>query len=604
MPARHHYSHPYLKHLQQAELSELAERCRRWSMHETEFASRLDRWFGNFDEPSDFPLALNVIKALQYYSEAEFLALLASRQQAVQRHLLKLNLDPNRIYFAVPDDLADSASRHAHPLAKVWKLPNERFLPFSKLAQMPNLGAQDSLVLFNDTYGSGRQFMREAWPQVAPWLDRLGAVMIVGAVIAEEALALFKQEAKHGAKSAYILPQVANLGVKKSAEFSSAEVQRLQELGALVFAKHPLGFGECGLLLAYYFQCPNNSLPLIWADGKNNALAGKHVWPWEALFAYQGKTKEVARDVRAPAYVPAPAPVPTQAPAPAYVPVPAPVYAPAPVPAPTPTNPVWASATGEDKFGQWADLRVGEVVQRMRLIPAGEFIQGSPASEAERRENEGPQHKVVISKSFWLADTACTQALWQVVMGNNPSHFNASNRGGPLHPVEKANWYDVRAFFAKLSLAGASATLPTEAEWEYACRAGTNTPFSFGASISTEQVNYDGNRPYGSAKKGVWRERTVPVKALPANAWGLYQMHGNVCEWCADSPREYTTQAQVDPGLAQTREIEHIVIKADRVLRGGTWFSSAGTRSASRDAIMPGGRDDGAGFRFALRATS
>ena len=162
------------------------------------------------------------------------------------------------------------------------------------------------------------------------------------------------------------------------------------------------------------------------------------------------------------------------------------------------------------------------VQQTFCWIPPGKFLMGSPENQ---RSEEGPQHEVTISKGFWMADTACTQALWQAVMGDNPSRFKGEDR-----PVEQVSWYDVRLFLSQLPYKF-DPDLPTEAEWEYACRAGTQTPFNLGASLSSDQANF--------YAPGMYRKGTVPVRSFPPNVWGLYQMHGNVWEWCADGRREY-----------------------------------------------------------------
>ncbi|MDP2867443.1 MAG: formylglycine-generating enzyme family protein [Methyloversatilis sp.] len=156
--------------------------------------------------------------------------------------------------------------------------------------------------------------------------------------------------------------------------------------------------------------------------------------------------------------------------------------------------------------------------QRLRWIEPGEFWMGSPEDEPERWEGEGPRHRVRIGRGFWLADNACTQALWAAVMGSNPSHFH-EGEDAPQRPVENVDWDDVQKFLSLLNLhlPDTLVSLPTEAEWEYACRAGTQTPFSFGADITTAQVNYDGNHPYAGGAKGLYRQTTVPVKSLPAN---------------------------------------------------------------------------------------
>lgn len=200
------------------------------------------------------------------------------------------------------------------------------------------------------------------------------------------------------------------------------------------------------------------------------------------------------------------------------------------------SRPAWASRWGSDLFGLYGEFDVAGIHQLMRWIPSGEFLMGSPESEHERFKDEGPQHAVEMS-GFWLADTACTQKLWQAVMGKNPSYFHDDQQ----QPVEQVSWRDVQDFLSKIneSMPSLELTLPTEAQWEYACRAGTTTPFSFGENITPEQVNYDGNYPYADGTKGLYRGKTVPVGSLPPNPWGLYEMHGNVCEWCLDGMREY-----------------------------------------------------------------
>ncbi len=267
---------------------------------------------------------------------------------------------------------------------------------------------------------------------------------------------------------------------------------------------------------------------------------------------------------------------------------------------PRPFPPPFADAWGDDPFGLWAEVVLspdaGAVVQRLRWIEPGTFWMGSPGDEPERYNDEGPQHAVTLTRGFWLADTACTQALWQAVMGENPSDFR-----GPDRPVEQVSWHDVQDFLRRLEalVPGCDAGLPTEAEWEYACRAGTVTPFSFGATISPAQVNYDGNFPYDGGDKGEFRRQTVAVKSLPPNAWGLYEMHGNVWEWCADGLRTYDGAAQVDPRGPEDLESE----TAHRVRRGGSWFGEAGrARSAYRFARRPGDRPRILGFRLCLRS--
>ena len=267
------------------------------------------------------------------------------------------------------------------------------------------------------------------------------------------------------------------------------------------------------------------------------------------------------------------------------------VYAPAPA-ARTLSEP-WMSAEGRDECGRWAELRVNGVVQRLRWIEPGEFWMGSPKDEPERYDDE-VRHRVRLTKGFWLADTTCTQALWEAVLGHNPSKFT----GDLQLPVEQVSWDDVTQQFLPAldrTLPGLNGRLPTEAEWEYACRAGTTTPFFWSEPITPEKLNYDGNHPYNGAPKGLCRERTVPVKDFRPNAWGLYQMHGNVWEWCQDVKADYPTGEAVDPIGAQEG-----VEARQRVLRGGSW-SSGGRfcRAADRRAREPGARLDSFGFRLA-----
>ncbi len=258
-------------------------------------------------------------------------------------------------------------------------------------------------------------------------------------------------------------------------------------------------------------------------------------------------------------------------------------------------------ADNQDQYGRYFDLTVNNVTQRFRWIKAGTFLMGSPASEAERSADE-KQHSVTLSQGYWLADTACTQALWLAVMANNPAMFKEDVN----NPVEQVSWNDVQAFLIKLKhlIPDLNARLPTEAEWEYACRAGTTTAFSFGNTITPEQVNYAGSGffggLFGNTNKDLYREKTVAVKSLPPNAWGLYEMHGNVWEWCNDWKGDYPNEPVTNPtGVSKPR------FPASRVLRGGSWSYGAGnTRSASRFSYTPDIRYDLFGFRFALGQTA
>ncbi len=257
------------------------------------------------------------------------------------------------------------------------------------------------------------------------------------------------------------------------------------------------------------------------------------------------------------------------------------------------SKPSWASRIGRDQYGLYTEFIYKDISQRLRWINPGCFMMGSPPDEVDREENE-TLHEVTLPRGFWLADTACTQGLWGAVMGENPSQ---SSRG-ELYPVEGVSWEDVNAFIERINreVPDLALRLPSEAEWEYACRAGTQTPFSFGETITTDQANYNGNRPYAGGKKGEYRENTIEVKALSANNWGLYQMHGNVWEWCYDWYGDYPSGSVTDPKGPETG--------VARVLRGGGWVDDArDVRSAYRLRDDPPFRVifiiGGTGFRLA-----
>ncbi|MCP4980946.1 MAG: formylglycine-generating enzyme family protein [Gammaproteobacteria bacterium] len=225
----------------------------------------------------------------------------------------------------------------------------------------------------------------------------------------------------------------------------------------------------------------------------------------------------------------------------------------------------------------------------MRWIEPGRFLMGSPEIEASRYADE-LQHEVTLTQGYWLAETACSQGLWAAVTGERPSHFEGDDL-----PVELVSWNECVKFCEELTsrLPGElTIRLPTEAEWEYACRAGTNTVFNFGNDLSTEQANFDGNHPYAEGEKGEYRKGTLPVDAFAPNDWGLYQMHGNVYEWCTDRFGEYEADPVRDPRGAKGG--------SDRVLRGGSWLYYGRTlRSAYRSHYAPDSRNRNTGLRLA-----
>jgi formylglycine-generating enzyme required for sulfatase activity len=282
-----------------------------------------------------------------------------------------------------------------------------------------------------------------------------------------------------------------------------------------------------------------------------------------------------------------------------------------------------------DKRPQVFTNRVG---MKLKLIPAGEFMMGSPDSEKVRGSDE-KQHGVCITQSYYLGVYEVTQGQWEKVMGSrledvidekSKSKFCGTGADYPMYCV---SWYDAVAFCNKLSVlegkdpyyritgikrvaygpklgidsanvsiaGGNGYRLPTEAQWEYACRAGTTTPFHFGLALNGNRANCDGECPYGTEIKEprVWR--TVPVGSYESNAFGLYDMHGNVWEWCADWYAEayYEKSPANDPAGPASGSF--------RVNRGGSWDNNpSGCRSANRHNNAPGLRYDTLGFRVAL----
>jgi formylglycine-generating enzyme required for sulfatase activity len=250
------------------------------------------------------------------------------------------------------------------------------------------------------------------------------------------------------------------------------------------------------------------------------------------------------------------------------------------------------------------DLGKG-VTLEMVYIPAGTFLMGAAPNEAKAQPNEYPQHQVTL-KSFCMGKYPVTQAQWQALMGDNPSRFKGEKR-----PVENVSWDDAKVFCDRLSQhTGQTFRLPSEAEWEYACRAGTTTPFYFGETITPDLVNYDGDNPYGEAPKGKYREETTPVGSFPPNAFGLYDMHGNVWEWCEDVWHGNYEGAPMDGSVWGVKEVKKeggflssLFGKGEkedayRLLRGGSWNAYAvWCRAAHRLRYTPDFRNHRIGLR-------
>ncbi|NBO91642.1 MAG: TIGR02996 domain-containing protein [Planctomycetia bacterium] len=233
---------------------------------------------------------------------------------------------------------------------------------------------------------------------------------------------------------------------------------------------------------------------------------------------------------------------------------------------------------------------VNSLGMRFALVPPGIFWMGSPDKEPERHSIEH-LHEVEITRGFWIGVVPVTQSEYETVMGSNPSHFRAGGAGSDAvadmdtssFPVENVNWRNATRFCSRLGRlpperkAKRKYRLPTEAEWEYACRAMTTTAFAFGTSLSSRHANVDGNQPGGRARTGPYLDRTCPVGQYLPNAFGLYDMHGQVWEWCSDyfDPDYGLESPRVDPQGPEDGD--------RRVLRGGSWYHYTHvSRSATR----------------------
>lgn len=244
--------------------------------------------------------------------------------------------------------------------------------------------------------------------------------------------------------------------------------------------------------------------------------------------------------------------------------------------------------------GDYKQVSIGDQQIIFRWCPPGKFIMGSPVNEVCREWDED-QAEVKITRGFWLMMTEVTQGLYQSVTGTNPSKF----KGSPLLPVEKVSWVDANRFCDKLNdllqkelAAGYRITLPTEAQWEYAARAGTTKAYSFGNEINSNQANFNGTSRFGNKVLEPNLQKTTEVRSYPRNAWWLYDMHGNVFEWVSDwyEPNPLAGDDPTGPASGVMR-----------VIRGGSWVNGAdGCRSAFRRKAASGDVIEYLGFRLAV----
>jgi uncharacterized protein (TIGR02996 family) len=260
--------------------------------------------------------------------------------------------------------------------------------------------------------------------------------------------------------------------------------------------------------------------------------------------------------------------------------------------------------------GQPFQRLVNSVGLEFRLIPASTFRQGSPERETHRIDDEGPQHVVRLTRPYWIGLYQVPQWIYVELMGDNPSHYHADNSGGPCHPVDSLTYEQALEFCRALSnlpaerAAGRRYRLPTEAEWEFAGRGGLiQAPFAYGSSLSSYQANFDGNSPAGNARRGPYVGHPVVVGSYPPNGFGLYDLHGNVWEWCSDfyDSSYYRTlddvPVAIDPQGPTTGE-RHVV-------RGGSWFSNGSyCRVACRGSGAGVDHLHNGGFRLVMEMTA
>lgn len=258
-----------------------------------------------------------------------------------------------------------------------------------------------------------------------------------------------------------------------------------------------------------------------------------------------------------------------------------------------------------DKSGEIINRRPGQanffvenlgdgITLEMVEIPGGCYVRGPTAWESFNADGipsgEGPRRRVTVP-SFFMGKFAVTQAQYKAVMGKHRSHFKGANR-----PVEMVSWYNAMEFCSRLTQkTGRVYRLPSEAEWEFACRAGTETKFHFGEVITTDLANYNGDTtapPYHTVPRGQYRQQTTDVGSFPPNGFGLYDMHGNVMEWCADHRRSYKyAPTDGSPSLSDNPN-------EDRIVRGGSWDDyPGGCTSAERSQRSPDHRNWNCGFR-------
>ena len=268
--------HPYIASLKinsDERYQRLYNKLQRWQLNHSEFYGRLGRWLSNFDELSDRDLALSLLLDLDFYSETRFEEALTDRLASLKRKEIHVSGPKKNAFVVLPPNPVDSAARHGWLISKIGGLAGSEVQRFDQLSAK-SIG-DHFLVFINDTHGSGDQFIREIWTKLESMGVRAGRVVVVGIAIAQKAHDRFQQA------GFVVIPADAASGA--DAKFNQGKFDRLRILGLKLEPKHPLGYGSTALLVAYHFQCPNNTLPVIWSPGRED-------FPWNPLFEYRGKT--------------------------------------------------------------------------------------------------------------------------------------------------------------------------------------------------------------------------------------------------------------------------------------------------------------------------
>ena len=251
-----------------------------WGLDNHEFWARVDNWFNNFDAEGEKKVALKIFSQLDYYSPSRFNGRIKQLTQSVERHLYRLGRTQDDVVLVTPEGAADSADRHAYDVVKEWRILRNQVVSIDQLDARKF--RNPIFVVFNDTHGSGNQFLRDIWSKLGEYGEH--SIYVLAISIAEEALQSFRQNAPN----VHVIPHIHVDSART--QFNAAEFAVIEEIGRRVYPPHPLGYGATALNVAYYFQCPNNTLPVVWADGDNNLSQGS-AYPWNPLFPYNTKPK-------------------------------------------------------------------------------------------------------------------------------------------------------------------------------------------------------------------------------------------------------------------------------------------------------------------------